>query len=69
MLKEITGGTLCLAQVPLPMAWRQMITSNRIALALRERWPGMHKEFRHYCHTYHQNRGALGRGRDRTRRS
>ncbi len=29
MLKEITGGTLCLTQVPLPMAWRQMITSNR----------------------------------------
>ena len=27
--------------------------SNGLALALRERWPAMYKDFRHYCQTTH----------------
>ena len=24
-----------------------------LALSLRERWPAMYKDFRHFCHTQH----------------
>lgn len=26
---------------------------NGLALALRERWPALYKDFRHYCQTFH----------------
>ncbi|TNF36278.1 MAG: Appr-1-p processing protein [Gammaproteobacteria bacterium] len=29
-----------------------------LALALRERWPAMAKDFRHYCHTQHPESGG-----------
>lgn len=30
-----------------------------LALALRERWPAMYKDFRHYCQTDHPKPGAI----------
>ena len=30
---------------------------NGLALALREHWPGMYKDFRHYCQTKHPSAG------------
>jgi len=30
-----------------------------LALALRERWPAMVRDFRHYCHTSHPHPGQL----------
>jgi O-acetyl-ADP-ribose deacetylase (regulator of RNase III) len=33
--------------------------TNGLALALRERWPSMVKDFRHYCHTEHPKPGAV----------
>jgi len=30
-----------------------------LALSLREQWPGMYKDFRHYCQTYHPKPGTL----------
>lgn len=30
-----------------------------LALSLRERWPAMYKDFKHYCHTSHPKEGEL----------
>ena len=30
-----------------------------LALSLREQWPGMYKDFRHYCQTYNPKAGTL----------
>jgi O-acetyl-ADP-ribose deacetylase (regulator of RNase III) len=30
-----------------------------LALALRDRWPGMYKDFRHYCHVSHPKSGSI----------
>lgn len=30
-----------------------------LALALREKWPGMYKDFRHYCQTTHPKPGSM----------
>lgn len=30
-----------------------------LALALRERWPALYKDFRHFCHTRHPKPGKL----------
>ncbi|MEZ4474153.1 MAG: macro domain-containing protein [bacterium] len=30
---------------------------NGLAFALRQRWPAMYKEFRHFCHTRHPRSG------------
>ena len=30
-----------------------------LALSLREHWPGMYKDFRHYCQTYNPKPGSL----------
>ena len=30
-----------------------------LALALREQWPAMYKDFRHYCQTYNPKPGSL----------
>ena len=30
-----------------------------LALSLRERWPALYKDFRHYCKTYHPKAGGL----------
>jgi len=31
---------------------------NGLALALREQWPALAKDFRHYCHTHHPKPGS-----------
>jgi O-acetyl-ADP-ribose deacetylase (regulator of RNase III) len=33
--------------------------SQGLALALREHWPALYKDFRHYCQTYHPKLGEL----------
>ncbi|MCB0405833.1 MAG: macro domain-containing protein [Bdellovibrionales bacterium] len=33
--------------------------NHGLALALRERWPAMYNDFRHYCHTKHPECGGL----------
>ena len=33
--------------------------TNGLALALRERWPAMVKDFRHYCHQQHPKPGEI----------
>lgn len=33
--------------------------SQGLALSLRERWPALYKDFRHYCQTYHPKPGDL----------
>jgi O-acetyl-ADP-ribose deacetylase (regulator of RNase III) len=33
--------------------------TNGLALALRERWPGMYKDFRHYCQVSSPKPGTL----------
>lgn len=33
--------------------------ASGLALALRERWPAMYKDFRHYCQTHHVEPGGL----------
>lgn len=38
-----------------------------LALALRERFPAMAKDFRHFCHQEHPRPGRPGCGRGRTR--
>ncbi len=32
---------------------------NGLALSLRERWPALYKDFRHWCHTAHPKPGGL----------
>jgi O-acetyl-ADP-ribose deacetylase (regulator of RNase III) len=32
---------------------------NGLALAIRERWPALYKDFRHYCHVTHPEEGGL----------
>ncbi|MFO1427950.1 MAG: hypothetical protein U1F11_13460 [Steroidobacteraceae bacterium] len=36
--------------------------SQGLALSLRERWPAMHKDFRHYCRCSIRTRAACGPG-------
>ncbi len=33
--------------------------ANGLALAIRERWPALYKDFRHYCRQSHPESGAL----------
>lgn len=33
--------------------------SQGLALSLRERWPAMARDFRHWCHTHHPEPGAV----------
>lgn len=33
--------------------------ASGLALSLREQWPAMYKDFRHYCHTAHPKAGEL----------
>ena len=60
MLHEVSGDIL--------MSGAQLIAhgvapndhfTNGLALALRERWPAMYKDFRHYCHQAHPRPGEL----------
>lgn len=33
--------------------------AHGLALAIRERWPALYKDFRHYCHVHHPASGGL----------
>ena len=33
--------------------------SSGLALSLREQWPALYKDFRHYCQTFHPEAGGL----------
>lgn len=33
--------------------------SSGLALSLREQWPALYKDFRHYCQTYHPEPGSI----------
>lgn len=59
MIQEVTGDIL--------LSPAQLIAhgiaagdhfDNGLARALRERWPAMAKDFRHYCHTTHPKPGS-----------
>jgi O-acetyl-ADP-ribose deacetylase (regulator of RNase III) len=60
MLKEVTGDLLlsraqAIAHGVAPLDG----FSSGLALQLRERWPSLYKDFRHYCQTYHPPAGGL----------
>lgn len=60
MLKEVAGDILstkaeALAHVVAP----NDNFANGLALALRERWPAMYKDFRHYTQTFTPKTGEL----------
>ena len=60
MIYEITGDIL-LSQA---QAVAHGIAPNDhfntgLALALREQWPAMYQDFRHYCHSHHPKPGTI----------
>ncbi|MCA8966319.1 MAG: macro domain-containing protein [Planctomycetes bacterium] len=60
MLKEVSGDILLsqAAAIAHGVAPNDHF-ANGLALALRERWPAMAKDFRHYCHTQNPDAGGL----------
>ncbi|MBK9186902.1 MAG: hypothetical protein IPM78_11865 [Moraxellaceae bacterium] len=36
-----------------------MILLQGLALSLREQWPSLYKDFRHYCQTQHPKEGTI----------
>jgi O-acetyl-ADP-ribose deacetylase (regulator of RNase III) len=59
MIKEVTGDIL----LSKAGAIAHGIAPNDdfkqgLALALREQWPAMYKDFRHYCQTYNPKPGS-----------
>jgi O-acetyl-ADP-ribose deacetylase (regulator of RNase III) len=60
MLKEVSGDILLTnAQVIAHGVAPLDSFSTGLALSLRERWPSLYKDFRHYCQTYHPEPGSL----------
>lgn len=59
MLKEVTGDILLstAAAIAHGVAPNDNFKQG-LALALREQWPGMYKDFRHYCQTYNPKPGS-----------
>jgi len=60
MIKEVSGDIL----LSTAAAIAHGIAPNDdfkqgLALSLREHWPGMYKDFRHYCQTHHPKPGTL----------
>jgi O-acetyl-ADP-ribose deacetylase (regulator of RNase III) len=60
MLKEVTGDILLTKAeaVAHGIAPNDNFASG-LALSLREHWPAMYKDFRHYCQTFAPKPGAL----------
>lgn len=60
MIKEVTGDILLskAAAIAHGIAPHDDFKQG-LALALRDQWPGMYKDFRHYCQTYHPKPGSL----------
>jgi O-acetyl-ADP-ribose deacetylase (regulator of RNase III) len=58
MIKEVSGDILLSkAQVIVHGVAPGDHFDSGLALALREQWPAMAKDFRHYCHTTHPKAG------------
>lgn len=60
MITEVSGDILLTsAQVTAHGVSPNDPFQSGLALQLRERWPAMYKDFRHYCQTQHPKPGAL----------
>lgn len=60
MIKEVSGDILLSkAQAIAHGVAPNDNFASGLALSLRERWPSMYKDFRHYCHTRHPEPGEL----------
>ena len=60
MLKEVTGDILRTgAELVAHGVAPNDSYSNGLALSLREQWPAMYKDFRHYCQTCSPKTGEL----------
>ena len=59
MLKEVTGDILLSTAGALAHGIAPHDNFKQgLALSLREQWPGMYKDFRHYCQTYNPKPGG-----------
>lgn len=60
MIKEVEGDILLTGADAIAHGVAPMDHFNSgLALSLRERWPQMYKDFRHYCHQDHPKPGSL----------
>ena len=60
MMKEVTGDILLSkAQAIAHGVAPHDDFKQGLALSLREQWPGMYKDFRHYCQTYNPKPGTV----------
>lgn len=60
MIREVTGDiVLSQAQLVAHGVAPGDHFATGLALSLRERWPAMAKDFRHYCHTAHPKPGSV----------
>ncbi len=60
MLHEVSGDILLSSAQAIAHGVAPNDGYNQgLALALRESWPAMYKDFRHYCHTAHPKAGEL----------
>jgi O-acetyl-ADP-ribose deacetylase (regulator of RNase III) len=60
MIKEVSGDILLSgAQVIAHGVAPNDHFASGLALSLRERWPAMYKDFRHYCQGHHVEPGSL----------
>ncbi len=60
LLKEVTGDILfSKAQAIAHGVAPNDDFKQGLALSLRENWPSMYKDFRHFCHTSHPKAGTL----------
>jgi O-acetyl-ADP-ribose deacetylase (regulator of RNase III) len=59
MIKEVTGDILLSnAKAVAHGVAPDDHMEHGLALALRERWPSLPKDFRHYCHVHHPKPGS-----------
>ena len=60
MVKEVSGDILLSgAQAIAHGVAPNDHFSSGLALSLREQWPALYKDFRHYCQTFHPEAGGL----------
>jgi O-acetyl-ADP-ribose deacetylase (regulator of RNase III) len=60
MIKEVTGDILLSKAYAIAHGIAPHDDFKQgLALSLREQWPGMYKDFRHYCQTYNPKPGNL----------
>ena len=58
MLKEVSGDILLSSVDAIVHGIAPLDHFNQgLALAIRERWPALYKDFRNYCHIYHPKAG------------